>query len=105
MAVRVSIPTALRQFAGGNGSLNVEATTVGEALQALVAQHPDLGKQLMSNGELRNFVNVYLNDDDVRYLQGLETPIGERDEISIIPAIAGGRQELAPTRPPTQQGS
>jgi len=91
MAVRVSIPTALRQFADGNGSLSVEAATVGDALQALAAQHPALGKQLMLNGQLRNFVNVYLNDDDVRYLQGLETPIGERDEISIIPAIAGGR--------------
>ena len=91
MAVRVSIPTALRQFADGKSALTVEATTVGDALQALAAQHPDLGNQLLANGELRNFVNVYLNDDDVRYLQGMETPIGERDEISIIPAIAGGR--------------
>ncbi len=91
MAVRVSIPTALRQFAGGKSALTVEATTVGNALQALAAQHPDLGNQLLANGELRNFVNVYLNDDDVRYLKGMETPIGERDEISIIPAIAGGR--------------
>ncbi len=91
MAVRVSIPTALRQFAGGKSVLSVEATTVGNALQAVAAQHPDLGNQLLANGELRNFVNVYLNDDDVRYLQGMETPIGERDEISIIPAIAGGR--------------
>ncbi len=91
MAIRVSIPTALRQFADGNGSLSVEAATVGDALQALTAQHPGLGKQLMLDGQLRNFVNVYLNDDDVRYLQGMETPIGERDEISIIPAIAGGK--------------
>ncbi len=91
MAVRVSIPTALRQFAGGNSDLAVEGATVGAALKALTAQHPELGNQLMQDGELRNFVNVYLNDDDVRYLQGLETPIGERDEISIIPAIAGGR--------------
>jgi len=91
MAIRVSIPTALRQFADGNGSLSVEAATVGDALQALAAQHPALGKQLMLNGQLRNFVNVYLNDDDVRYLQGMETPIAERDEISIIPAIAGGK--------------
>jgi molybdopterin converting factor small subunit len=90
MAIRVSIPTALRQFAGGNGSLTVEADTVGAALKALTTQHPELGNQLMANGELRNFVNVYLNDDDVRYLQGMETPVGERDEISIIPAIAGG---------------
>lgn len=90
MAVRVSIPTALRQFAGDNSTVQVEAGTVGEVLQSLVAQHPDLGKQLMVDGELRTFVNVYLNDDDVRYLQGLQTTVGERDEISIIPAIAGG---------------
>ena len=90
MAIRVSIPTALRQFVGGNGSLTVEADTVGAALKAVTTQHPELGNQLMANGELRNFVNVYLNDDDVRYLQGMETPVGERDEISIIPAIAGG---------------
>ena len=90
MAVRVSIPTALRQFADGNSSLSVEAGTVGEALQALAARYPDLGKQLMLDGALRNFVNVYLNDDDVRYLQDMQTPVGERDEISIIPAIAGG---------------
>jgi len=91
MSVRVSIPTALRQFAGGNSALSVEPKTVGDALQALTVKHPDLGNQLLTNGELRNFVNVYLNDDDVRYLSGMETPIGERDEISIIPAIAGGR--------------
>lgn len=90
MAIRVSIPTALRQFADGQSSLSVEAATVGDALQALTTQYPDLGKQLMLDGQLRNFVNVYLNDDDVRYLQSMETPIGERDEISIIPAIAGG---------------
>ena len=91
MAVRVTIPTALRQFADGKSTIAVEASTIGAALQSLTAQHPDLGNQLMVNGELRNFVNVYLNDDDVRYLQGMETPVGERDEISIIPAIAGGR--------------
>ena len=90
MSVKVSIPTALRQFAGGNSTLALEGQTVGDALRALEAQHPELGSQLMANGELRNFVNVYLNDDDVRYLQGMDTPIGERDELSIIPAIAGG---------------
>jgi len=91
MTVKISIPTALRQYAGGNSTLSVEAGTVGEALRALTTQFPDLGNQLMVDGELRNFVNVYLNDDDVRYLQGTDTPIGARDEISIIPAIAGGR--------------
>jgi len=92
MAVRVSIPTALRQYAGGNNAINVDGGTVGEVLQALTTQYPDLGKQLMQNGEVRNFVNIYLNDDDVRYLQGMTTPIAARDEISIIPAIAGGKR-------------
>ncbi len=91
MSVKVSIPTALRQFAGGANAITVEASTVGEAIQQLTAQHPELGNQLMANGELRNFVNVYVNDDDIRYLRGLETALGARDEISIIPAIAGGR--------------
>jgi len=91
MSVKVSIPTALRQFAGGNSTISVDAGTVGEALQQLTAQHPELGTQLMANGEIRNFVNVYVNDDDVRYLQGMDTELGARDEISIIPAIAGGR--------------
>ena len=90
-SIRVSIPTALRQYAGGNNALSVDGKTVGDAIQALTGQYPDLGNQLLQNGQLRNFVNVYLNDDDVRYLQGMDTPIGERDEISIIPAIAGGR--------------
>jgi sulfur-carrier protein len=91
MAVRVSIPTALRQYAGGNNAITIDGGTVGEVLQTLTSQHPELGKQLMQNGEVRNFVNIYLNDDDVRYLQGMATPIAARDEISIIPAIAGGK--------------
>ncbi len=90
MATRISIPTALRQFADNKNSLSVEGATVGEALKQLTTTYPDLGTQLFANGELRNFVNVYVNDDDVRYLQGMNTELGARDEISIIPAIAGG---------------
>lgn len=92
MATRIGIPTALRQYANGNAAVNVEAATVGDALATLVGQHPDLGKQLFDDGKLRTFVNVYINDDDVRYLDGMATPLKERDEISIIPAIAGGRR-------------
>jgi len=91
VAVKVIIPTALRQYAGNNSSVSIEGTTVGEALQALTSQYPDFGKQLFdADGKLRSFVNIYRNDDDVRYLEGLDTPIGERDDLSIIPAIAGG---------------
>lgn len=90
MATSISIPTALRQYAGGNGTVKAEGVTVGAALDALMAAYPELGKQLFADGKLRTFVNVYVNDDDIRYLQGVETPLNERDDISIIPAIAGG---------------
>jgi len=90
MATPISIPTALRQFAGNNSAVQVESATVGEALSALTTQYPELGNHLFADGKLRTFVNVYVNDDDVRYLKGLDTPLQERDQISIIPAIAGG---------------
>ncbi|WP_029214640.1 ubiquitin-like small modifier protein 1 [Kallotenue papyrolyticum] len=91
MAVTVIVPTALRQYTGGQSRLTVEGATVGDALRQVVAQYPELGQQLFDGeGRLRSFVNLYRNDDDVRYLEGLETPVGERDELSIIPAIAGG---------------
>ncbi len=90
MATRISIPTALRQYTDGSGTLTVDGATVGAVLGSVVAQYPDLGKQLFADGKLRSFVNVYVNDDDVRYLQGLETALEPRDEISIVPAIAGG---------------
>jgi adenylyltransferase/sulfurtransferase len=92
MAVKVIIPTALRQYTGGQGVISLEGATVGDVLQSLTSQHSELGQQLFgSDGKLRSFVNVYRNDDDVRYLQGMETTVGERDELSIIPAIAGGQ--------------
>ncbi len=91
MAINVIVPTPLRQYAGGQRSVSVEGATVGEALHALTTQYPDLGKQLFeSEGKLRSFVNIYRNDDDVRYLEGLNTSVSDRDEVSIIPAIAGG---------------
>lgn len=92
MAINVIIPTALRQYTGNQSAVRVEGGTVGEVLQALTTEYPDFGKQLFDGeGKLRSFVNVYRNDDDVRYLEGLDTPVGERDDLSIIPAIAGGR--------------
>ncbi len=92
MAVKIIIPTALRQYTDNQSTVNVEASTVGEALQQLTSQHQPISNQLFdSDGKLRSFVNLYRNDDDVRYLQGLETSINEGDELSIIPAIAGGK--------------
>jgi MoaD family protein len=82
----------LRQYAGGQREVAVEGATIGDVLQQLTTQHRDFGKQIFGDdGNLRSFVNVYRNDDDVRYLQGLSTAVSDDDEVSIIPAIAGGK--------------
>jgi adenylyltransferase/sulfurtransferase len=88
----IHIPTPLRVYSDKNETVTVTATTVGEALDALTEKHPDLKKHLYSDeGKLRSFVNVYLNDEDIRYLPEKEsTKVGERDALSIIPSIAGG---------------
>jgi adenylyltransferase/sulfurtransferase len=89
---KIHIPTPLRQYAGKQSSVEIKGSTVGEALRGLVSQHPDLRRHLYTdNGKLRAFVNVYLNDEDVRYLQKEATPIQDSDNISIVPSIAGGR--------------
>jgi sulfur-carrier protein len=91
MAVTLSIPTALRQYAGGQATVNLDAATVRELLHAVVEQHPELGKHLYGEqGKLRSFVNVYVGDEDIRYLDGEETPLRDGETVSIIPAIAGG---------------
>ena len=89
---KILIPTPLRQFAEKNNSVDVAAATVGEALTSLTTQFPDLRKNLYNDeGKLRSFVNVYVNDEDIRYLQKDATPLAEGDTISIVPSIAGGR--------------
>jgi molybdopterin converting factor small subunit len=91
MAVKVMIPTPLRAYAGKQESVEVEASTVGQALGALTTKHADLKKHLFSDdGKLRSFVNVYLNDEDIRYLQKDQTAVKPGDTISIVPSIAGG---------------
>src|SRR5918999_2751436 len=91
MAVTVFIPTALRQFAGGESEVAVEAGTVGEALDKVTGEHAELRRHLYGEqNALRNFVNVYVNDEDIRHAQRLDTPVKDGDTISIIPAIAGG---------------
>jgi len=87
----VRLPAVLRQQADGERAIEVEGATIGDAVQSLVGRHPALADQLLTpEGDLHRFVNVYLNGQDVRYLAGLETPVGERDEIRLLPAIAGG---------------
>ncbi len=91
MAVKVMIPTPLRAYAGKKDSVEVKAGTVAEALTALTTQFGDLKKHLFSDdGRLRSFVNVYVNDEDIRYLQKDQTAVREGDTISIVPSIAGG---------------
>ena len=88
---KVHIPTPLRQYAGKQPAVTVEGATVAEALNSLVAIHPDLRRHLYTeDGKLRAFVNVYLNDQDIRYLEKEGTALSESDTISIVPSIAGG---------------
>lgn len=91
MAVTIVIPTPLRQFAGGKSEIEVEAVTAGEALEKLTAQFSELKKHLYSDsGSLRNFINVYVGDEDIRDLDNLETEVKNGDEVLIVPSIAGG---------------
>jgi molybdopterin/thiamine biosynthesis adenylyltransferase/rhodanese-related sulfurtransferase/molybdopterin converting factor small subunit len=91
MAITVLIPSALQAYTGNQSEVQVQASTVGEALQAVVATYPELRKHLYNEqGKLRSFVNVYLGEEDTRYLQGLETPVKDGDTLMIVPSIAGG---------------
>jgi len=89
--MKVHIPTPLRQYTGKNATVSVKGATVAEALANLTAQYGDLRRHLYTDdGKLRAFVNVYVNDEDIRYLQKENTPTKEGDSISIVPSIAGG---------------
>ncbi|MBM3664001.1 MAG: MoaD/ThiS family protein [Actinobacteria bacterium] len=89
--VTIRIPTTLRTLTGGESTVDVEGATVSEALEALEAQHPGFTERIFDeDGNLRRFVNVFVADDDVRYLEGTATAVPEGGEISIIPAVAGG---------------
>jgi sulfur-carrier protein len=91
VAVEVRLPTLLRQAAEGQASVSLDGATVGEVLHALVSAYPGLGGQVLTeDGSLHRFVNVYLNDDDVRYLEKLDTKVTDTDVLSILPAVAGG---------------
>ena len=89
--MKILVPTPLRQYAGKQSAIDVQAATVGEALNALTSSYPDLRKHLYSDeGKLRAFVNLYLNDEDIRYLQQDQTAVKDGDTLSIVPSIAGG---------------
>jgi sulfur-carrier protein len=87
----VKVPPVLRQHTSGAAEVTVEGSTVGELLKALVSEYPDTGEQLFAEGgDLNRFVNIYLNDEDVRVLDGLETGVSDSDTVMILPAMAGG---------------
>ncbi len=91
MAVTVRIPTTLRPLSGGNSTVEVEPGTLAEVVKALDGAHPGLQDRLLDeHGALRRFVNVFVDDDDVRYLDGLDTKVPAGQTVSIIPAVAGG---------------
>jgi MoaD family protein len=91
VAVEVRLPTVLRSHTGGASTATVDGATVGEVLSKLVAEYPGMqGQVLTDDGSLHKFVNIYVDDDDVRYLQGLDTPVKDGAEVSILPAVAGG---------------
>ena len=93
---KVLIPTPLRQFTAKQNSVTVPGSTVGEVLAALTATYPDLRKQIFTEeGKLRSFVNVYLNDEDIRYIGKDAAPAGDADTLSLVPSIAGGTSRWA----------
>lgn len=91
MSVKVRIPTALKKYSGNQDCLEVEAGSVSEAMKKVEESHPDLKARIFDeNDQLRRFVNIYVNGEDIRFLEGLETKVPTGGEISILPSIAGG---------------
>jgi sulfur-carrier protein len=91
MAVTIKIPAQLRAVTDGEEQIEVEGETVGEALDAVFEQHTDLRERITEDGTLRRFVNVYVSGEDIRFQDGLETTLSDGDEVTILPAVAGGR--------------
>ncbi len=90
MAIEVRIPTILRTYTGGEKAVKGEGATLSEVIDHLEANHPGIKERLVDGGDLRRFVNVYVNDEDVRFTGGLGTSVSEGDQIVVLPAVAGG---------------
>jgi sulfur-carrier protein len=90
VSVTVKIPAQLRAVTDGEGEIEVEGSTVGEALDAVFNEHDDLRERITEDGGLRRFVNVYVSGEDIRFRDGLETELADGDEVTILPAVAGG---------------
>jgi molybdopterin converting factor small subunit len=90
MAIKVQIPTPMRQHTDGQATVDVAGGTVQAALADLGAKYPALAERLFQNGKVRPFINLYVNNEDIRYLDNLATPVKDGDELAVIPAVAGG---------------
>ena len=91
MSIQIRVPTPLRKFTNGAESVTAEGATVGALLDQLDQQHPGIRERICDDdGKVRRFVNIYVNGDDIRFLQNLDSPLKDGDEVSIVPAIAGG---------------
>ncbi len=98
MAVTVSIPTILRTHTGGEKTVEAKGSTVAEVIDDLEARHPGIADRLVKDGKLHRFVNIYVDDEDIRFAGGLEAPVGESSTFTILPAVAGGAHGLSETR-------
>lgn len=88
----VFVPTPLRRLTGGQSKLSVSGNDVGTVLQAIDSQYPGIADRVLDgDGNVKRFINIFLNDDEIRTLQGLDTPVQENDKVSIVPAMAGGQ--------------
>jgi sulfur-carrier protein len=90
MAVEVRIPTILRTYTGDRKSVEASGGSLSALIDDLESNHPGIKERLIENGDLRRFVNVYVNDEDVRFLGGLEAPVSDGDQVVVLPAVAGG---------------
>ena len=90
MAVEVRIPTILRTYTGGEKAVSADGATLAEVVESLEANHPGIKERLIEGADLRRFVNVYVNDEDVRFTGGLETKVDDGDQVVVLPAVAGG---------------
>jgi sulfur-carrier protein len=90
MTIKIQIPTPMRQHTDGQTTVEVTGGTVQAALADLSAKHPAIAERVFQNGKVRQFINIYVNNEDIRYLDSLATPVKDGDEVAIIPAVAGG---------------
>ena len=90
MSINVRIPAPLRSLTGNQSLVSTGGGTVGECIDHLESEHPGVKERLCDGGELRRFINIFINGEDIRFLSGLETPLKDGDEVSIVPAVAGG---------------